>query len=131
MRKLQIVNCLSPLAQPTTVDVTGIGVGWKIKPSVKKTYKPMSWAIKIVGKRPAVAAALRDYGLRKGIYPDAQRDSVLENAAAMIEAMTTSTLYENGVIVEGSGHQGSNYQIKVDNTEIAESLPEKYSPQIA
>lgn len=78
----------------------------------------MSWAIKIAGKRQAVAAALRNYGLRKGMYPDAQRDSVLENAAVMVESMNTSAPY-NGVIVEGSGHQGSNYQIKVDNTELA------------
>lgn len=87
----------------------------------------MSWAIKITGKRAAVVSALREYGTRKGIYPDAQRDSVLENAAVMIEAMTTSAPYD-GVIVEGSGHQGSNYQIKVDNAEIAELNPTKDQP---
>jgi hypothetical protein len=82
----------------------------------------MSWSIKIAGKPSVVAAALRSFNSRPNIYPDPQRDQVFDVTASQVEQMPKNPDepgYLNGVIVEGNGHSGSVFSMRVEMIELA------------
>jgi hypothetical protein len=86
----------------------------------------MSWSVKIAGRREDVVNALRGFKDRHGLYPDTQRDAVLELAASQVANMNSD--YYKGVVVEGSGHQGSNFAITISQAEIADAPGTADSP---
>lgn len=86
----------------------------------------MSWGVKIVGVKRDVVRALRSYKDRPNMYQDAQRDAVLNLAADQIEA--SGETYGGGVLVEGSGHVGSNFNVKLEFCEVALAEPEPARP---
>lgn len=77
----------------------------------------MSWSVLITGKKADVSAELRGYKDTPNIYPDAQRDALLAVAADAVDALQGD--YYDGAYVEGSGHQGASFTIKMTPVKIA------------
>lgn len=71
-----------------------------------------------------VARDLR--ALKNNRYADTQRDAVAELTASQIEAMAQPE-EGYGVLVEGSGHQTSNFNVRIEVVQISQDPPETAS----
>lgn len=87
--------------------------------------KLMSWAFKIAGDPADVARDLR--ALKQNQYQDPQRDAVIDLTAAQVDAFVSPAI-GYGVLVEGNGHQGSNFKVSVELCQISAPQAEAESP---